>query len=410
MAARDVVVIGRAGDAYELREFLSRAEQPYRLLDPDMLEAHGISAAQLPVVIIDGETVLVSPKLEELGDALGVRRPPSKTEYDVIVVGAGPAGLAAACYAASDGLSVVVVERSTVGGQAGFTSRIENYFGIDPLGPPMTGAHLAQIGSRQAEAFGAELLLLRSVVGATNLDDGRREVELSTGEKLRGRAGIIASGVDWRRLDVDGIDEFLGRGVYYGAGRSEAPLLSGRRVVVVGAGNSAGQATLNFAEHDAKVTMLARGDHLSRSLSAYLVRRIEADSRVEVRLESEVTAVAGDGHLQAITINDAEVLPTDALVVAIGGTPRTQWAPEIGLTTDPGGYLLTGHDLFAHGHPPASWPLERPPLALEASVPGIFIAGDVRHGSIKRVAGAVGEGATAVALIHQYFSTAESPR
>lgn len=403
-----VVIIGGLEHDYELRDFLSRADQPYRVLDADegrgVLERHGLDGGRLPVAVIDGETVLVSPSLEELGDALGVRRPPRRTDYDLVVVGAGPAGLAAAVYAASDGLSVVVAERTIAGGQAGHTSRIENYFGVDPDGPPMTGARLSRIGVSQAEAFGAELVPLRAVVDADILDDGRHEVELSTGEKLRGRAVIIASGVDWRRLEVAGIDEFLGRGVFYGAGRSEAPLLGGRHVAVVGAGNSAAQAALDLALHSDRVTMIVRGRRLSGSLSAYLCARIEGDPRIDVRLETEVTAVAGDGRLEAITLNAGEGLPADALIVSIGGKPRTHWAAEHNLVIDEAGYLVTGHDLLEHGRSPRSWGLERPPLALEASVPGVFVAGDIRHGSIKRVASAAGEGATAVGLIHRYLS------
>lgn len=408
MPPRESVEIVGDAAGYELRDFLTRGDQPYRWLDENegraLLEAHDVRGERLPVVVIDGETVLVSPSVEELADALGVRRPPSARDYDLVVVGAGPAGLAAAVYAAGDGLGVAVAERSAPGGQAAYTSQIENYFGIDPLGPPMTGAHLARIGGRQAETFGAELLILRGVVAGRRLDDGRHEVELSTGETLRARAVIVASGVEWRRLEVDGVDEFLGHGVYFGAGRSEAPLLRGKRAVVVGAGNAAGQAVLNLAEHAERVTMLCRGRELGASLSAYLVERIEAHARIDVRMQSEVTALAGDGHLRAITVNGGEVLPTDAMFLAIGGTPRTQWAAAQNLLTDRGGYLLTGHDLLRDGHPPSGWPLERPPLALETSVPGVFVAGDVRHGSTKRVAGAVGEGAMAVALVHQYLA------
>jgi thioredoxin reductase (NADPH) len=406
-----VKIVGGPGD-HELRDFLTRGDQPYEWLDEragrSLLERHGVVGKQLPVVVIDDAVVLVSPSLEELADALGVRQPPKAGDYDVVIVGAGPAGLAAAVYAAADGLSVAVAERSIPGGQASYTSQIENYFGIDPLGPPMTGAHLARIGGRQAETFGAEILILRGVVSGRRRDDGRHEVELSSGEKLNARAAIVASGVEWRRLEVDGVEELLGRGVYFGAGRSEAPFLAGKHAVVVGAGNAAGQAVLNLAERAERVTMLCRGRELGGSLSAYLVDRIEAHPRIDVRLGSEVTAVAGDDRLREITVNGSEVLPVDGMFLAIGGRPRTTWAAEQDLVTDSRGYLVTGHDLLEGGRPPESWPLERPPLALEASVPGIFVAGDVRHGSIKRVAGAVGEGAMAAALIHQYLGAAGS--
>jgi thioredoxin reductase (NADPH) len=267
----------------------------------------------------------------------------------------------------------------------------------------MTGAHLARIGARQAEAFGAELLILRGVVGGHHREDGCQEVVLSTGERLCARALIIATGVDWRKLEVDGVEDFLGRGIFFGAGRSEAPLLDGRNVVVVGAGNSAGQAALNLAEHAERVTMLCRGPELAASLSDYLIKRIEVTPRIDVRMRSQVTAVAGNGRLEAVTINGDETLPTDAMFLAMGGVPRTKSAAKRNLLTDPAGYFLTGHDLLDDDRFASMWPLERPPLALESSVPGIFVAGDVRCGSTKRVAGAVGEGAMAVALIHQYL-------
>jgi thioredoxin reductase (NADPH) len=407
---QSVRIVGTVTD-YDLRDFLTRADQPYEWLDEQtgrqLLQAHGLLAGPRPVVVIDGATVLVAPTLGELADALGVRQPPKATEYDLVIVGAGPAGLAAAVYAASEGLSVAVAERAVPGGQAAYTSQIENYFGIDPLGPPMTGAHLARIGGRQAETFGAELLILRGVVASRRRDDGSHEADLSSGEKLGARAVIVASGVEWRRLQVDGVDQFLGRGIYFGAGRSEASLLEDRRVVVVGAGNAAGQAVLNLADRAERVTLLCRGPKLAASLSTYLIERIEAHPRIDVRMESEVTALTGDDRLRAITVNDRDVLPTDAMFLAIGGTPRTEWAAEQQLVRDQAGYLLTGHDLLVDGGMPSSWrTLTRPPLALEASVPGVFVAGDVRHGSIKRVAGAVGEGAMAVALVHQYLALA----
>jgi len=290
------------------------------------------------------------------------------------------------------------------GGQASWTSQIENYFGIDPLGPPMTGARLARIGGRQAETFGAELLILRGAVAGRRRDDGRHEVELSTGERLRARAVIVASGVEWRRLEVPGVEELLGRGIFFGGGRSEAARLSGAHVVVVGAGNSAGQAALNLAERAERVTMLCRGPKLAASLSAYLVERIAAHPRIDVRLQSQVTAVSGDGTLDAVVVNGDEVLAADAMFLTLGGIPKTEWAADQQLLTDASGYFLTGHDLLADDRFAALWRLERPPLALEASVPGIFVAGDVRRGSTKRVAAAVGEGAMAAALVNRYLT------
>jgi thioredoxin reductase (NADPH) len=403
----NVKLVGTRAD-HVLRDFLTRADQPYEWFDGEsgreLLARHGVTEAGLPVVVIDDEIVLVRPTLEQLADALGVRAPPKQTDYDVVVVGAGPAGLAAAVYAASDGLSVAVPERDVPGGQAAYTPRIENYFGIDPLGSAMTGARLARIGGRQAEMFGAELLLLRGAVESRPLEDGRHEVTLSTGEQLRARALIGASGVTWRRLDVPGLDDLLGRGVYFGAGRSEAPLLQGRKVIVVGGGNSAGQAALHLADYADRVTMICRGESLADSLSGYLLERIKANDRIEVRLQSHVSAVAGDGTLEEVTINGAERLPAEAMFIAIGGTPQTDWAAGHSLRRDQAGYLLTGPDLNTDGCATADWPLERAPYALEASVPGVFVAGDVRHGSVKRVAAAVGEGATAVAQIHPYLA------
>ena len=407
MPPRDSVrIVGTAAD-YELREFLTRADQPYEWLDEaageTLLAQHGLTGGPLPVVVID-DVALVRPGIEDLADALGVRYAPAATDYDVVVVGAGPAGLAAAVYAASDGLSVVVAERNVPGGQASWTSQIENYFGIDPLGPPMSGARLARIGGRQAETFGAELLILRGAVAGRRGDDGRHEVELSTGESLRARAVIVASGVEWRRLEVPGVEELLGRGIFFGGGRSEAARLSGAHVVVVGAGNSAGQAGLNLAERAERVTMLCRGPKLAASLSAYLVERIAAHPRIDVRLQSQVTAVSGDGTLDTVVVDGDEILPADAMFLSLGGIPKTEWAADQQLLTDASGYFLTGHDLLADDRFAALWRLERPPLALEASVPGIFVAGDVRRGSTKRVAAAVGEGAMAAALVNRYLT------
>lgn len=406
-----VELVGTLAD-HALRDFLTRADQPYQWYDEEsgreLLAKHGVTRARLPVVVIDDRIVLVDPTLEELADALGVRVPPTKTDYDVVIVGAGPAGLAAAVYAASDGLSVAVPERDVPGGQAAYTSRIENYFGIDPLGPPMTGAHLARIGGRQAEMFGAELLILRGAVDTRPLADGRHGVTLSTGEQLHARALIGASGVTWRRLDVPGIDDFFGRGVYFGAGRSEAPLLKGKQVAVVGGGNSAAQAALHLADFAERVVMVCRGPSLAASVSGYLLERIRAHDRIDVRLESQVTAVAGDAKLEEVTLNGTERLPADAMFIAIGGVPQTDWAAGHSLCRDSAGYLLTGPDLVTDGGAPAEWPLERAPYALEASVPGVFVAGDIRHGSVKRVAAAVGEGATAVAQVHSYLTEARS--
>jgi thioredoxin reductase (NADPH) len=401
-----VQVIGRRLDPgdHELRDYLTRAAQPYEFYEADspaakaLLKRHGITDQRLPVVI-DGSDVYEGASILTLVEAWDDHAPPSRSHYDLAIVGAGPAGLAAAVYAASDGLSTIVFEREVPGGQAGHTSMIENFFGF-PEG--IEGAALARLAARQAQSFGAELQILRGVSKGTPDPAGVRFVT-DDGIEVTAAVAIGAPGMEWRRLEVEGVEELLGRGVYYGAGRSESVGCRGLDVVVVGAGNSAGQAVMNFAEANARVTMVIRGDALGRSMSAYLVRRIERQPLIGVRLQSQVRAVHGDQtRLRAVTIEDAsgtlERLATDALFLCIGGVPRTRWAAAGDFAIDSAGYLLTGPDLLQDGRRPAKWPLDRDPLALETSVPGIFAAGDVRHGSTKRVAGAVGDGAMAVAL------------
>jgi thioredoxin reductase (NADPH) len=409
-----VHVIGRRDDPhdYRLRDFLTRVAQPYDWHEAgtpeadELLARHGVAGAPLAVVI-DGDEVLTGMTRERLAEAWGELERPRKEHYDLAIVGAGPAGLAAAVYAASDGLSTVVFERDVPGGQASHTSKIENFFGF-PDG--IEGATLARMAGRQAEQFGAELILLNGVAsGATG--DGATVLHLDSGETVRASVAIAAPGMDWRRLGIEGVDRMLGRGVYYGAGRSEAAQCGGDPVVVIGAGNSAGQAVMNLASAGARVTMVVRGDSLSKSMSAYLVDRIEKNPFVEVRLRSAVNALEGDQWLREVTISDAdgrsERVAARALFVCIGGTPRTGWAAQAGVRTDAAGYILTGPDLLERGRRPRLWPLDRDPLALETSVPGVFAAGDVRHGSTKRVAGAVGEGAMAVALAHRRMEELE---
>ncbi len=317
-----------------------------------------------------------------------------------MIVGAGPAGLAAAVYAASDGLSTIVLERDVPGGQAGHTSRIENFFGF-PGG--IGGAELSRLAGRQAEGFGAELVF-RGVVGGDTLSDGRYRIEVDGGHEVTAPIALAAPGMDWRRLDVDGVEELLDRSVYYGAGRSEAAQCGDDDVIVVGAGNSAGQSVLSLANAGARVKMVVRGDRLAKSMSGYLVDRIEGHPLIDVRLGSQVRELHAGAQLDAVTIEGSggrERLPAKALFICIGGQPRTGWAADAGVDLDRAGYILTGPDLLEQGKRPRGWPLDRDPLALETSVPGMFAAGDVRHGSTKRVAGAVGEGAMAVALAHR---------
>lgn len=407
-----VHVIGRRldPDSHRLRDFLTRAAQPHEFhaagspeADSLLAEA-GAQSAALPVVI-DGAAVHAAATPMGLAQAWKVYARPSRSHYDLAVIGAGPAGLAAAVYAASDGLSTVVIEEDLPGGQASHTSLIENFFGF-PEG--IGGAELARLAGRQAEQFGAELLLLNGVTGSRIRPDGRPLIIVSSGDEVTADIVLAAPGMQWRRLEVEGADELLGRGVYYGAGRSEAAQCGDDDVVVVGAGNSAGQAVMNLADAGARVTMVVRGDRLGTSMSAYLVDRIEAHPLVEIRFRTQVTELhARDGDLAAVTLTSggddgsSETLPTRALFLCIGGLPRTGWAATSGVRTDPAGYILTGPDLLEDGRRPDGWPLDRDPLALETSVPGLFAAGDVRHGSTKRVAGAVGEGAMAVALAHR---------
>jgi thioredoxin reductase (NADPH) len=405
-----VRIVGRRSEPehFALRDFLTRIAQPFEWLEAGSREAgaaltaHDAHGLALPV-LFDGEEVMANVTIRDVVHAWHMDRPPRHDDYDIVIVGAGPAGLAAAVYAASDGLLTLILEREVPGGQASHTSLIENFFGFpDGIG----GAELARLAGRQAERFGAELTLMRGVTGSRHDPDGRFAITVDGGHEVRARVALAAPGMVWRRLEVDGIEELIGRGVYYGAGRSEAAQCGGDKVVVVGAGNSAGQAVMNLADAGARVTMLVRSDGLGKTMSDYLVRRIERHPSIDVRLRTQVRAVhADDGTLAAVTTAGADGQQqrraARALFVCIGGQPRTGWTAEAGVRTDPAGYILTGPDLLAGGERPAGWPLPRDPLALETSVPGLFAAGDVRHGSIKRVAGAVGEGAMSVALAHR---------
>jgi thioredoxin reductase (NADPH) len=404
-----LTVVGRRlePEHHRLRDFLTRIAQPFEWVEAGagqadrLLAERRIAEAELPVVIDRDESV-TSATVERLVEAWRLTDPPSRTAYDLAVVGAGPAGLAAAVYSASDGLSTIVVERDVPGGQASHTSLIENFFGF-PGG--IGGAELARLAGRQAEGFGAELVFLRGVTGGEPREDGFL-IRIEGGYEVEARVMIAAPGMVWRRLAVDGIEELLERGVYYGAGRSEAAQCGGEEVAVVGAGNSAGQAVMHLADAGARVAMLVRGDSLGRSMSHYLVSRIEAHPLIDVRLRTVVESVEADGDLlSAVTVRSAagaaERLPVRSLFLCLGGEPRTRWTADNGVATDDKGFVLTGPDLLESGRRPEGWPLQRDPLALETSAPGLFVAGDARHGSTKRVAGAVGEGAMAAALVHR---------
>ena len=404
-----MTLIGRGlePEHHAVRDFLTRIAQPYEWLEAGSAAAAatlsrlGSPELELPV-LVDGDRVLPAVTSRALAGAWNMSRPPSRAEYDIVVVGAGPAGLSASVYAASDGLSTIVLERDVPGGQASHTSAIENFFGF-PEG--IGGAELARKAGRQAERFGAELTLLRGATGNRRHADGRFVIAVEGGHEIAAPIVIAATGMDWRRLAVEGLDELVGRGVYYGAGRSEAAECGSEEVIVVGAGNSAGQAVLNLAQAGARVTMLVRGDELGQTMSEYLVRRIDESKLIETRFETELRAVHADGRLASVTVAGRDGresrVAARALFVCIGGVPRTGWAADSGVRTDAAGYVLTGPDLLDRGRRPAGWPLSRDPLALETSVPGLFAAGDLRSGSTKRVAGAVGEGAMAVALAHR---------
>jgi len=405
----DVKVIGRRlepGD-HELRDFLTRTAQPHDYFEagtPDadaLLATRGLVDPELPVVLEPG-AVFEGATIAMLAQAWTQQSHPAQKHYDLLIVGAGPAGLAAAVYAASDGLSTLVIEEDVPGGQASHTSLIENFFGF-PEG--IGGAELARLAGRQAEKFGAELMLLSGVVGSRHVG-GDTVVQIAGGHEVTGDVMLAAPGMRWRLLEVDGMDELLGRGTYYGAGRSEAAQCGGDDVVVIGAGNSAGQAVMDLGNAGARVTMVVRGDDLGKSMSAYLVERIKRHPQIDVRLETQVTALhADDGHLGGVTLTDAggavEERPATALFACIGGTPRTGWAAEHGVRTDAKGFLLTGPDLLDAGRRPEGWEPDRDPFPLETNLPGVFAAGDVRSGSTKRVGSAVGEGAMAVALSHR---------
>jgi len=407
----DVRVVGHRWSerSHEVKTFLARNHVPYRWYDVERDdEARRLAALadatpdDLPLVLVpDGET-LSSPTTLVLADALGLRTRAAQPLYDVCIVGGGPAGLAAAVYAASEGLSTVIVEREAPGGQAGTSAAIENYLGF-PRG--LSGADLTARAMAQVSRFGAEMVLARDVVGFESRGPARAVLLAGAGE-IEARAVIVASGVAYRWLEADGVAALTGRGVYYGANAGDAAQCEGDEVYVVGAANSAGQAALNLSRFAKRVVLVVRGGDLGASMSSYLVSRIEAMPSIEVRLRSQVVAARGDGHLESLTLADrdsgaTEEVPTSWLFVFIGAAPRTDWLGAA-VARDEHGFVLTGPERLSGLGP---WPLPRPPYALETSVPGVFAAGDVRLDSMKRVASAVGEGSMAVQLVHRYLAT-----
>jgi thioredoxin reductase (NADPH) len=409
-----IKLIGEAqsSDAYEFRDFLLRSVVSYEWVelknDEECLRETGfpkLSEAPLPVVVMPDGTRLNAPTLRELADRLGWVVEPRLHEYDVSIYGAGPAGLSAAVYAASEGLRAVLIERHAVGGQAGSSSLIENYMGF-PQG--ISGAELAERARQQAVRFGIEILQMREGVKA-EFRDGRIFVDLADGSKLTARANICATGVEWRRLGLDNESTYLGRGFYYGAGMSEAPHCRNERVFVVGGANSAGQAAMHLAEYAGHVTMLVRAHTFKGTMSRYLSDRILSHSKIDVRFDTEVTELGGASILERIALTDhrtktTDWMPTGRLFVCIGGLPNTEWAKDTPIIRDGLGFLVTGADLLKGGTPPEGWSLDRAPFHLETSVPGSFAVGDVRSGSVKRLATAVGEGGMAISFVHRHLA------
>jgi thioredoxin reductase (NADPH) len=402
-----VVLVGNRASTpgYELRDFLSRNGVPYDWVEVDdrdrvaqLLGSGAPEPSQLPICVLPDGSRLASATVEQVANGLGMVAAPLLPEYDLAIVGAGPAGLAAAVYAASEGLRAVAIEAVAPGGQAGTTSMIENYLGF-PQG--ISGSELATRATAQARRFGAELLLARPLVDIENKNDGY-VIRLSDGATIPTRSVLAASGVDWRRLDVDGIEQLLGAGVYYGAGPSEAVACRGCRVAIIGGGNSAGQAAVRFSRYASHVTLLVRGASLDSSMSQYLISNVSELDNVDVLTGTEVVGVEADTRLRALVLSSRDQpgftrLALESLFICIGGVPRTRGLASIGVETDDAGYILTGAALGDL----ENWPLERSPLPLETSRPGFFAAGDVRSGSIKRCSAAIGEGSMAVALVHR---------
>ena len=395
--------------SYEVRDFLARNLVPYRWYHVEeadgrrLLAAAGARADQAPVVITTDGTALVQPSLVELANAVGMSTTPQAELYDVVIVGGGPAGLGAAVYAASEGLKAVVVEQAAAGGQAGQSSRIENYLGF-PDG--VAGGQLTERARRQALRFGAEMLTPRTVTGL-EVQGPARQVTFDDGSSVLAHSVVLATGVSYRRLDASGADDMVGRGVYYGSASTQAEACAGEHVIIVGGANSAGQAAVFFSRHAAQVTMVVRGDSLERSMSSYLIDQIAAIDNIDVRTGTTVTSCTGQDRLQCVTLTDAgggqQVVDAGHLFVFIGAAPLTDWLPET-VVRDRAGFVVTGLELLRGDAPPPSWDLQRDPYLLESSIPGVFVAGDVRAESVKRVASAVGEGALAVTLVHRYLA------
>jgi thioredoxin reductase (NADPH) len=396
-------------DCREIRAFLSANRIPYEWVDyirePERVPRCMTEAVTEPAVVVDRHIWLDSPTVRQVADALGINTKPQKSEYDVVVVGAGPAGLAAGVYGASEGLNVLIVEKSACGGQAGTSTRIENYLGF-PNG--VSGDELADKALKQAQRFGAEIAMTRTVDSLFKLENGRYCVELDGGDRVTSRVVVLATGVEWRRLDAEGVDRFRGRGVYYGASKDESNNIMGKKIFIVGGGNSAGQAAMYFSHYASDVIVLVRGDGLKLTMSQYLIDQIKKQKNIKIANYTEVIQAEGDDHLERVTFRrrapgEPEVVITkdvDALFVMIGAKANTYWLPKE-LERNAQGYICTGRDLQRWE---ATGDREREPFPLETNLPGVFCAGDVRGESIKRVSSGVGEGSMAIAFVHQFLA------
>ena len=400
--------------SYELRDFLARNRVPYQWIDVELsandpetkrlLEALGPEATSLPVVLFPDGTKLLESIPAEVAQRVGLRTRAQTNFYDLAIVGGGPAGLAAAVYGASEGLHTVMIEREAPGGQAGMSSRIENYLGF-PMG--LSGGDLARRAVVQAQRFGVEILAPQEAVGVRT-EGSYRIIKLADGSEFSCHALMIATGVQWRRLEAPGIDRLQGAGIYYGGGATEALSCKGEIVYVVGGANSAGQAAMNFAKYADRVVILVRGSSLANTMSQYLIDQIKETPNIQLWPHASVSEAHGETHLDEISVlcsdtNKVDRVPANAMFIFIGALPRTDWLADV-VERDERGFILTGPDLIRDGQRPKGWALERDPFLLETNVPGLFAVGDVRHGSVKRVASGVGEGSVAVQFIHQYLS------
>jgi thioredoxin reductase (NADPH) len=409
-----VRILGKRGsaEAFALRDFLHRADVPFEWVeltsDEDAHNAAGVDGLRdkrLPICVFPDGMRMERPTVRQIIEKLGWFVNPSRSEYDLSIYGAGPAGLSAAVYGASEGLKTVLVERYALGGRAGTSPQIENYLGF-PAG--IRGAELAERAREQACKFGAEILLAREGVRG-EFQPGKGVVYLEDGTKIVSRASICATGIEYRRLNLPNEERFRGAGVFYGAGASEAMLCHNEHVVVVGGGNSGAQAAVHFARYTSPVTLVVRDENLKATVSEYLIDRIRSNPRIEVLTRTEIAALQGEEVLRSVTARnkltqEERMIETSWLFLCLGGVPHTEWAKEVGIVRDDAGYLVTGPDLSMNGGRPLNWPLDRSPFYLETNMPGVFAAGDVRHGSVKRCASAVGEGAMAVTFAHRYLT------